>query len=190
MKIRDIDFNFIILNVDRNKIGLRATVNSIKTNYSQPYLCVVDKDIEQEDFDEMNLICKTFKAKDTIQKKMEPLDVAPSLINKGIIESEKDWNLIIISGTHVRPNIKKKLDLFAKNDWNILYPVFDNKFNFSKASINGILMHKKAIQQVGEWPTKMWKENHSSLQLSKDFWYNQAVEQGYVFKGIAGMRLC
>lgn len=190
MKIRDIDFGFVILNVDRNKIGLKATANSIKANYAQNFICVVDSNIDKNDFDDMNLICKTYKSKETIDKKMEPLDIVPSLLNKGIKESEKDWNFFVISGSYIRPNLKKKFDLFVKHDREVFYPVFDNKYTFSKASVNGLLIHKKAIEEVGEWPTKMWKENQSPLQLSKDFWYKQAIENGFVFKGIAGMRLC
>lgn len=65
-----------------------------------------------------------------------------------------------------------------------MYPVVDRKHAFDEATINGILMPKQAINEVGPFG-----DNNRSIQLVKMLWALQALNKGYKFKALVGARL-
>lgn len=175
-------FGFVILCPERNLGGLKNTVKSLKQAYpGSPYLCVVGNDATKAEIAEFNLVCDTFKGKDTIT----------SLINLGIKKSKIDWNVLIFAGSWLRPSLHRKFDLFVKSEKDILFPVVDRKTNFVDGSMNGIMLHKKTFQEVGEFATApMQKAGSNDLELIKLFWTLDAIEKGCTFKAIMGMKVC
>lgn len=189
MKLNNVNFGFIILNLDKNYAGLKTTYNSIKNHYTQPAISVVDGSVNSEELKKMKEICECYKSKSL--NSTDEFSLASELINLGIKNSKKEWNFIVIAGSWVRPNLKRKFDIFVKDEKDVLYPIIDDRrLEFPEASINGILVNKKAFKEIGEWPTQMWKINNNPLYLSKLFWYAIGLEHSYKFKGIVGMRIC
>lgn len=175
-------FGFVILCPERNMGGLKNTIGSIKQSYAdKQVICVVGDDASKQELLEMNNLCQTIKGGDTIT----------SLMNLGIKKSKADWNVLTFAGSWLRPCIYRKFDLFVKSEKDILFPVVDGKTNFYDGSMNGIILHKKTFEEVGDFNTSpMQKSGQNELELIKLFWSFNAIEKGCNFKAIIGMRVC
>ena len=187
----NLEFTFIVINLDDNLQGLIQTKNSIRSNFSQDIINIVNHKINADDFEKMNKICESFKCKNEISIKCDETDKVPEFINTGLKNIKTEWGFFLVAGSHIFPSVFRKIQFFLKSPKDIMYPVLDKKrIYFDQASINGLFVNKKAIKDVGEMPTDMWKENTSMLTLSKRFWQQEAIQKGYTFKGIVGMRIC
>lgn len=166
---------FIVLCPELNTGGLKQTVSSIKLNFPNcSCLCVVGENATPDDLKEISKICVVSKAGATIT----------SLINVGVNESKKKWCFIIMSGVLVRPTILKKYNYFLKDEKDILYSVVNNKtWTFDSATINGILLHKNAIKDIGNFI------DEDSISNTKSHWGALALEKGYKLKGIVGNKI-
>lgn len=175
-------FGFIILCPERNIGGLRNTVSSIRTAFPDfPYICMVGDDASKVELLEMKNICETHQGSDTIT----------SLINQGMKKSKTEWNCVVFAGSWLKHNIYRKFDLFVRSEKDILFPVVDGKTNFYDGSMNGIIIHKRTFEEVGEFSTSpMQKGGYNELELIKLFWSFNAIEKGCTFKAIVGMRVC
>lgn len=166
---------FLILCPELNVGGLRSTINSIKSNYpGSPYLCMLGDNANKQDIKEFNDICPTIKAGDTIT----------SLINIGIKNSQTKYCYVVCAGCLIRNNILRKYGTFLKNDKDILYSVVDqNAWLLPDATINGMLLSKHAMDEIGYFP------DDQSIMQSKLLWSALAIEKGYKLKGIVGTKL-
>jgi hypothetical protein len=135
-------------------------------------LCVVGK--KNADMDQMNKHCKVYVGGNTIT----------SLIDTGVENTKGDWSFIVSAGSPIRHNSLRRYMYFLGGDKDILYPVVDRKIWFDEATINGILMNKKAIQEVGKMG-----DNNYNLKLIKLLWTVNAIKHNYIFKAIVGARL-
>jgi len=107
-----------------------------------------------------------------------------SFFNAGIKKLPcKNWNFFIFGGTIIKPSVLWKLSCFIENHKNILFPVIDRKTKFLQSSLNGLLIHKKALQEIGPF-SKKYKHDSSKL-----LWYATAAEKGYDFRAIVGAKL-
>lgn len=169
-------FGFIIICPDRNLGGLKSTVKSIREFFSQhPYFCILSNDAIPSEINEFERICPIFTGGG---------GSITSLINLGIRKATEDWNFIFFAGTILRPNTIKKYLNFVKHEKQIFYPVINKKWVFDEASINGILLHKNAIRDIGEFAEKL-----SNLQIVKLFWALDAMEKGYQLNALVGTGL-
>lgn len=166
---------FLVLCPELNVGGLRSTVNSIKSSYpGVPYLCMLGDNANAKDVKEFSGICPVAKAGGTIT----------SLINTGIKKSKTKYCYIVCAGCLIRNTILKKYDLFLKDEKEVLYSVVDkNAWLFPDATINGMLLGKHVMKEVGDFP------DDQSIVHSKLWWSALAIEKGYKLKGIVGTKL-
>lgn len=179
---KKIDFGFIILSTEHNYAYLKSTVSSIKRNYSDiEHICVADKSINKDVLKEFNTIVPAYKGRETI----------PSLLNIGLKKTKAEWNFFIFEGTIVRKNLELKMSRFIDNEKEVLFPLtidYDKgkicnvNTNFPDATLNGVLIHKNAIKEVGEF-------SNNPLDISKLMWSLDAIAKGYKFKGILGTKM-
>jgi DNA gyrase/topoisomerase IV subunit A len=163
---------FIILNPENNPTALRNTTKTISDYYSKcKTLCVLGTKLELE---ENQKYAEVVQGGNTMT----------SLIDKGVSHIKTDWGFVIIAGTRIKPNNLHKYEYFCRDNKDILYPVVERKFAFDEASINGILMHRQTIKDVG-----LFGDNNHSIKLVKLLWALTAIEKGYHFKAIVGGRL-
>lgn len=164
---------FIILNPESNPAALRTTVRTIESNFKEcSLLCVVGKDAKEQQ--ENKRYAPIVEGGKTIT----------SLIDAGVEATKKEWCMIIQAGTYLRSTSLKKYEYFQREEKEILYPVVDRIYAFDEASINGLVMPKSAIKEVGKFG-----DNNHSIQLVKLLWGIQAIDKGYKFKALVGARL-
>ena len=85
------NFGFVILSPDHNIGRIKSTVTSILSKTPDiPIICVVQENVLEKDFVEMQEICPTFKAGNTIT----------SLLNKGLDKGHDSWNIFIVLLAH------------------------------------------------------------------------------------------
>lgn len=170
------DLSFAILLTEFRFVGLRATVTTIKTNFNNAdCICVVPKDSNKDDLKVVKTICPTVEGGNTIS----------SMINTGVQKTKRPWSLIVMSGNIIRHRPVMKYSRFLESEKDVMYRAVDTKhWRWADASIHGILMHKNAMKEVGAFP-----ENEESLQTCKLLWAEKAIEKGYKFKGLVGVKL-
>jgi len=173
-EVKKLDFGFVILCPERNINGLRGTIRSIGKYHDVPCLCVVPKETKKAELDEMKEVCKTIRGGSTYT----------SLINKGLEKTGCDWNFVIFAGSFIRPLFYRRYVVFVDNEKDILFPIVDGRVTFYEGSMNGILLHKKAIKEIGKMD-----EVSEDLEKVKLKWAYEAVERGYKFKAIHGVKV-
>lgn len=171
---KKINFGFVVLNPESNPSLLKNTVNSIRGKYDAPIISVTEKSVKAPALKEMNDICPTCKGKETYT----------SLINAGMKHPPADWNFLIIAGTYVRHRLDNKFSMFIESEKDILYPIVENKYDFVEATINGLLLHKNCLKEVGNMA------EIGPYEICKLMWALEATEKGYKFKAILGAKLC
>jgi hypothetical protein len=173
-KIED-KVSFLVLCPELNVGGLRSTISSIKSNFHNiDYMCVLGENATDFDMKEIGKMTPFIKGGNTIT----------SLINNGIKKSKKEWIYIIVAGVLLRPTIFRKYETFLKNDTDIMYQVTNKTtWLFSDATINGILINKKAIKEVGDFT------DEDNIVNSKLLWAAKAIEKGFKFRGLVGIKL-
>jgi hypothetical protein len=164
----------VVLNPESNPSLLRNTVNSIRGKYDVPVISVTENSVKTQPFKEMNEICPTCKGKDTYT----------SLINAGMKHPPADWNFIVIAGTYIRHRLDNKYSMFIESEKDILFPIVDRKYEFVEATLNGLLLHKNCLKEVGKMAEV------GPYEICKLMWALDAVEKGYKFKAILGAKLC
>lgn len=130
--------------------------------------------MKSQSFKEMNEICPTCKGKETYT----------SLINAGLKSPPAEWNFVVIAGTYVRHRLDNKYSMFMESEKDILFPIVDNKYNFVDATINGLLVHKNCLKEIGPMA------EIGPFEICKMMWALEAIEKGYKFKAILGAKLC
>lgn len=157
---------FIILNPDNNPTALRITTNTIKDNF--PHVKVAS----------------VIGAKAEDDSQIKGGSTITSLIDAGFKNTKTEWCLITMAGTYIRHYHLRKYGLFLKDEKEILYPVVNKKYAFDEATINGILINRKAIEDVGAFGDGNW-----NIQLVKMLWAIKAIDRGYRFVALVGARL-
>jgi hypothetical protein len=177
------DYGFLILSPEHNVARVKSTLASIELHYSKtPSVCVVNDTANAGDLKEFNKLCPTYQGGATLT----------SLVNAGMRHGGNRWTIILMEGVWLNKNIDRKLSLFAKNELDILFPIFirfdvDGKpmkcFDFVSAPLNGLTVHQSTFLDVGDFTDNPQK-------IAKQLWYDKAVKQGIAFKGILGARIC
>lgn len=185
MKIDEKEINFIILSPEPNIGRLKGTVRSIKNNYKQDakIICSVVKTIKKPQIEEMNEVCPTYKAGNTVT----------SILNSGIKNANDGWNMLIMEGSWLPRNIKVRYFRWLNSDSDILFPIVVNYnkegkpirifSNFSDCTLNGVLFNKEFALKVGKF-------SENPLEVSRYFWSMEAKEKGANFKAILGIKIC
>lgn len=167
---QNLNWGFIIICTDSNHINLENTVNSIRANYENvPITCVYYKEIK-------DLKCKN----------IELISSKPNyaaMINCGMKNSKSDWNIIFISGTHIRKSVAKKYSMFIESENDVLFPNDINRSNFIDGTINGLCLHKEFFKRVGDF-----NEESEKIEYSKAEWGFNAISHGVKFKAICNIK--
>lgn len=181
-KNKNIDFGFIILCLDYNKGNLNTTVRSLKNYYPDSKFIGVSPKKDND----LQLICPNLFYCD---------EKITSFINVGFKNAPSEWNMIVIAGNWMRSKLCEKYSLFIENKKDILFPIagnerpFGRKRNFIDGTINGVLMHKDAFKEIGDFYDIEDSYSEGKLEISKTLWAFEAVTKGYRFKAILGAKL-
>lgn len=171
---KSLEYGYVILSPDGNPKYVEITVKSIRRIYDDAkIICVIQDGVVRENEEEIMGICDVLRGEGTYT----------SLITKGMQNPTSEWNIIIIAGNIVTKRIQDKYSYFVEDERDILFPVVDRKWNFVDGTINGILFHRNANSEIGDFPRL------DSLQECKIAWASLAMEMGYRFKAIVGARL-
>lgn len=171
--IKEFDFGFVILCPERNLGGLMATVRSARSHFEQAsILCMLPDNTTKKELAEFAEVCPVVKGGQTYT----------SLINMGVKKSEKPWNFIIMAGSTFKPRFYHKYGYFLEDEKDVMFPIVDFQCDFADATLNGILLHKNAIKEVGGF-------EDAELSWSKLTWSLKAIDKGYRFKALAGARV-
>ena len=171
---KELKYHFVILCLDDNVSRIRTTLSSIKAGYNCHCSVVVSENVHEDDVSEAKRIILPV----TVGGK-----TVTSLINAGMRNGGPEWNLLVVAGTWVRPGLIHKYSSFVESEKDILFPVIDRKYTFIDGTINGILMHRKTFQEVGDFA------DDNPLDICKTFWTIDAIEKGCRFKAIVGSKL-
>jgi hypothetical protein len=170
------DVSFLILCPELNVGGLKSTASSIKCNFpNSPRICMVGSNANEVDLAELGKYCPVHKGGGTIL----------SLINEGVMKFSTRWCFVLMAGCMVRSSLFKKYDIFLKSDKDVLYSAVGvDHWLFPDATINGMLLSKGMLEDVGLFP-----DSGLSIADSKVWWSILAADKGYVFKAIVGTKL-
>lgn len=176
------NFGFVILSPTHNLGLIKSTTRSIRNRYDVQCICVVGVDTTEEQLNEINTILPACKGKETIT----------SLMNTSFKSGHPEWNILIMEGTAVQPNINKKYNHFYQDEQDIFYPIsasFDRQgkmtkvySSFEDSSLNGLCMHQKTFKAAGKF-------EDGELQVSKFLWAVSAQEKGARLKGVVGVKM-
>lgn len=168
-----IDITYIILSPEYNAAGLRRTINSVRNFSDSPCISVVGKTMSIQDTKNLESYCPVYKGGATIT----------SLIDEGLEKCGTNWGFITVIGSWLTEKKIDKYKYFAKSDKDVLFPVIDRKIYFDEGSINGILINKKAIKEVGKFG-----DEEEDIRIAKLLWCVAAIDKKYIFKGIVGCK--
>lgn len=167
---KPIKFGFVILCPNCNFGHLKNTLNSINAYYPNNKITIVVPDN-----------CKA----DECPKAIKGGTTLASMINRGLKESV-EWSFVACTEGWIKSHVDIKYSYFIESKKDILFPILKTKnlnCNFIDQNINGILVHKDAFADIGDFP------NFESVESSKLIWTTKAIEKGYKFKGVVGGRL-
>jgi hypothetical protein len=167
---------FVILCPNYNIGQIKTTTSAIKHNYPESkYICTVPETCHPDEVAEIRKLCPCYKGGNTIT----------SLINVGLQNAPcKEWNFIVVGGSWIRGCLDKKFSYFIESEKDILFPIADRKIYFVNGTINGILIHKSAYEDIGPFC------NDNPLEICKLMWTMEAIEKGYRFKAVLGTVIC
>jgi hypothetical protein len=172
-KYKDLKYGFIILCPNLNTGHIRNTIGSTDICYPDAKtVVIVPTDCNKEDLESLSKLKKTYKGGKTIA----------SMINAGMKHASIEWNFILFPKGWIKSRIDIKYSYFVESEKDILFPIVNRKLTFDKADINGLFIHKKAFQDIGDFP------DMDNLDISKLIWTTNAIEKGYKFKGIVGAK--
>jgi hypothetical protein len=167
------DFGFVILCPERNYGGLKATARSIKGHFPErPHICVTGPDAIQSELDEFNEVCPTFVGGSTYT----------SLLNTGIRENKAEWTYFIMAGQHVRSGQMSRYNNFCVGKKTIMFPIIDKMWLFHESSLNGLLLNRQAVEDVG-----YFDESEEDFEKVRLMWAGGAIDKGYQFRALVGV---
>lgn len=172
-KYKPLEFGFIIICPNLNIGHLKNTISSIDIYYPQAKTLVVLPGLcKKEELDSISRLKKAIKGGKTVT----------SLVNKGMENSPSPaWNFLLYSKGWLRtPKLDIKYSYFVETEKDILFPIVNRNLTFIASDINGLLIHKKTFEEVGDFP------DIDSLDSSKVIWATKAINSGCKFKGIVG----
>jgi hypothetical protein len=179
----NLNFGFVILSPDHHMGRLQTSISSLKSQYPDAsYICVTGEEAPAEDVTGMEKICPVFRGKKTIT----------SLVNAGVENGHKEWNVFVVEGAFVAKGTIRKLFFAIKNKKDIVFPIvvsYDRQGKpvelraaFYNSTLNGLSIHRDTFREVGNL-------TDNPLEVSKLFWADMAHEKGCQFKAVLGARI-
>ena len=180
---KNLNYGFVILSPDINYGRVFTTIRSIRANYGDvPIVCTVPKEATAKQIEQLKELCPTYKGKSHFT----------SLINVGIKNGHKEWNLVVMEGAIVPYRVIHKYSRFVEQQTDILFPIMpdydlDGKpirlnAQFYDSSLNGLFIHAETFKKIGNL-------TDNPLEISRTFWAIDAINKGCRFKAILGIRI-
>jgi len=188
-KAKELSFGFVIVLPEYNPNLLKSTFRSIKNRYwnDPPITCAVGKQTTAAELKEIKELCPANRGKDTFT----------SLINTGIKKGHKEWNIILMAGSLVRPRLDRRYGFWIEDEKDVLYPLVvtyravNQKMlpmkicnEFHDATLNGLCIHQKTFKEVGDFSSK------NPIEVAKKIWALDAAQKGVRFKAVLGAKMC
>lgn len=166
-------FGFVVLSPDANPNLVNLTRNSIAKHYpGMPTVVSVPA----------TKVAGTMPA-------VVGGDTITSLINAGVKASTSPWCVVVFEGCWIQPTLYRIFDQFVTSPRDILFPVVDGHTNFIDGCMNGLILTRTALAEIGEFPEHAQKFGYNDLKLAKLLWANWAMEKGYKIKAIVGIKI-
>ena len=163
----------IILNPESDPSSARITARTAKDYFPQANLkCVVGRN--HAELSEIKRFCPVVIGGDTIT----------SLIDAGLASIQQKWCLFVTSGTFLKIHSLRKHNYFCTSESDILFPVVDRKWTFDEATINGLMLPTKILNDIGPMG-----DGIKDIKIAKLLWAMKAIEKKYNFKALVGGRL-
>jgi len=180
---KDLNYGFVILSPDANYGRIATTIRSIRAGHGDiPIVCAVTKDTDAKQIEQIKKICPVYKGKSHFT----------SLINIGMKNGHKEWNIIVIEGAIVPYKVIHKYSRFVEAETDILFPIMPDydlngkpiKLNstFYDCSLNGLFIHFNTFKKIGNL-------TDNPLEISRVFWAYDAMSKGCQFKAILGIKI-
>jgi len=181
---KDLSYGFVILSPEANYGRILTTVRSIRANYGGvPVVCSVVKETTAKELEEIGKICDVYRGKSHFT----------SLINTGIKNGHKGWNVLVTEGAVVPKGVLMKYGRFVEDEKDILFAIMPDynpqgkpvRLNntFYDCSLNGILVHQRTFKDVGNM-------TDNPMEISRVLWATDAIRKGYRFKAVLGIKIC
>lgn len=171
-KPKSLKVGFIILCPNLNIGHLKNTISSTEVHFPEAKVVVVLPDN-----------CKKEDLTSTSKKAYKGGKTTASMINIGMKHAPcNEWNIILLSKGWFTNRIDIKYSYFVESEKDILFPIVNRNLTIADADINGLMIHKKTFEDIGDFP------DINSLELSKVFWASKALIKGYKFKGVVGAK--
>lgn len=87
-----------------------------------------------------------------------------------------------MSGQHVRSGQMNRYNTFCIDKKTIMFPIIDKMWMFHESSLNGLLINRQAIEEVG-----YFDESDENFQNVRLMWANDAIDKGYQFISLVGV---
>lgn len=169
------DLGFVIICPERNWGGLRASAASVRQACpGADLVSVVPDSATDAEVAEFSTAARTLRGRGTIS----------GLMNVGLGAVRGRWRLVFVAGNTVREPVLRKYDRLLGSDKEVVFPVIDRRWTFDAASINGLLLPGRAVEEVGPF-----SETEEDLATVKLLWAATAIEKGYGFRALVGVRV-
>lgn len=94
-----------------------------------------------------------------------------------------EWCFLVKAGTYLTKNLIRKLSMFIFSEKDIIFPVKNRIYDFTKNPLNGLLINKNTYNKIGIFG----KDNPEDI--IKLLWATDAVKIGCQFKAIVGIKI-
>lgn len=161
MTVKKCEYGFVVICANYKPWQLKATLDSIRYNYNNNIFVIACENIKDCMISEYGI---------------------PSLFNNAIKNLPAKWNMIVNSGSWIRPNLDFRYNKYLKSNNDILFPITRKNRFFPYTSLHGVLLHKNT-QNLKPMPII------ANEIEAKYLWAAEAINQGFNFKGIAGISI-
>lgn len=164
---------FVILCPEKNLGGLKATVRSIRSFHGdKPHFCILGKNATPTEVAEFNIVCPTVQAGSNHS----------SMLNRGFKSSKTDWSIVFMAGQLARSGLFDRYEHFCTSEKEVLFQVIGRKWAFHEGSIHGMMLHRKAMKEIGKLD-----EAEEDFEIAKLLWASRAIDLGYQFRALVGV---
>ena len=157
------DITVLVINTNDNEPLINKTLNSISLNLPD-----CKKEVVSTSNCKTGIICG---------------ESLSSLVDVGIQNVKTKWAFFVNAGVLLKYKHFKKYFYFNKSDKEILYLVSLRKYYFFQSEINGLMIPKQALKDIGLF------KNDNDSKLNKLLWSLEASKNDYLLKGIIGTKL-
>jgi hypothetical protein len=179
----NLNCGFVILSPDVSYGHILTTYRSIRTHYPTTLIvCAVAKEATEDEIIKIQALCPVYRGNTHFT----------SLINAGVKNGHKEWNMLVTEGAIVTNGVLDKYARFVESEKDILFAILPDydlqgkptRLNntFYDCSLNGVMVHQKTYKKIGNL-------TNNPLEISRVMWALEAIKYGCRFKAILGIKI-